>query len=250
MKNVWKFMPLSKSIFFFVFLVPLAACGCEHTAIGRPAGVGTFFCRTGYALLHSPMNKTPLWVQEYLTAEHTEGPVPRSNNFQPDPDLPLGQRAELEDYKGSGYDRGHMAPAGDMQWSEKAMEESFYLSNMVPQVGPNMNQGIWATLEDTVRRWAKERGALYVITGPIGVSGIVGPNHVAVPASLYKIVYDPKTQEAIAFIMPNKAIPSRSLSPWIRSVDEVEEATGLDFLSALPAETQNQVESKRAPALW
>lgn len=136
----------------------------EFAKLGVPGMEGTLLCRKGYLLAHDPSRKTPIWVAEHLTHDKAGASLARTNNFQPDPDLEEGERAELSDYKGSGYDRGHMAPAGDMRWDQQAMVESFYLSNMVPQVGRGMNQGIWKDLEEKVRQWALNRGEVYIYT--------------------------------------------------------------------------------------
>lgn len=177
----------------------------------------------------------------------------RSNDFQPDPDLEPGQRAELVDYAKSGYDRGHMAPAGDMRWDKDAMTESFFLSNMSPQNGIGMNRGIWKDLEDKVRGWAIARWELYIYTGPIyetGTPKTIGPNHVAVPAHFYKIIFDPIKVEAIAFIMPNAALKTKDLPKYIVTINEIETKTGLDFLSAIDAAVQKMVESKKQSEVW
>jgi endonuclease G len=114
--------------------------GCkEYSKLGIPGQQGEILCRKGYLLAHDFENKTPIWVIEHLTAKKAQGTIPRYKKFQADPDLEEGDRAELSDYKGSGYDKGHMAPAADMRWNKQAMKECFYLSNMVPQVGKGMN---------------------------------------------------------------------------------------------------------------
>ena len=139
----------------------------EYAKYGLPGENGTLLCRTGYLLAHDPVRKTPFWVAEHLSRAKASGTIERANNFQPDPNLNKGERAELMDYKGSGYDRGHMAPAGNMRWDQQAMSESFFLSNMVPQTGIGMNQGIWKDLEEKVRLWAISRGEIHIYTGPI-----------------------------------------------------------------------------------
>jgi endonuclease G len=235
------------------FAGPLEDCQ-EYAKFGVPGRDGDILCRKGYLLAHSPDKKTPIWVIEHLTAEKATGSLHRTDNFQPDPDLPKGKRAELSDYKKSGYDQGHMAPAADMAWDEQAMRESFYLSNMVPQVGIGMNRGIWKDLEEKIRGWALERGEIYIYTGPIFSSNIelgeIGKNKVAVPNQLYKVVFDPVKIEAIAFIMPNKALKSNYMPQYIVSIREVEKATGLDFLSHVDKLVQDVIETKRAVELW
>ncbi len=209
---------ISFTILFYLFSTgflcagPLEDCA-EYAKMGVPGQSGDLLCRTGHLLAHSSENKTPIWVAEHLTADKAASTeVPRYNTFQADPDLEKGKRSELSDYKGSGYDRGHMAPAADMKWSQDAMVQCFYLSNMIPQVGKGMNQGIWARLEENVRKWAISRAEVYIFTGLIydgGVTKTIGKNKVAVPSHIYKIVYDPNKQELLPFSCPM----SRSTSP-------------------------------------
>ena len=242
--------------FFFTVSIAFAESiyDCkEYSKLGIPGQQGELLCRKGYLLSHSPENKTPFWVIEHLTAEKASGTLPRYNKFKPDPDLKKGERAELADYKGSGYDKGHMAPSADMRWDEQAMVECFYLSNMVPQVGKGMNQGIWKNLEEYVRKWAIDRSELYIFTGPIYEGGIkvtIGKNKVAVPSHLYKIVYDPYKEEAIAFIMPNEKLDSEDMPNYIVTIREIEEKTGLDFLSNMEKNVQDNIENKKALGLW
>lgn len=228
--------------------------GCsEYAKYGIPGESGTLLCRKGYLLAHSPDRKVPIWVAEHLTREKASASLERTNDFRPDPDIKAGERAELSDYKGSGYDRGHMAPAGDMRWDQQAMSESFYLTNMVPQTGKGMNQGIWKDLEEKVRLWALNRGEVYIYTGPIYATAdpdTIGTNRVAIPTHLYKIIYDPVTVDAIAFIMPNIKLKSSDMPTFIVTIREVEEKTGLNFLSRLKQKIQDAVELTKAEELW
>jgi endonuclease G len=232
---------------------PLEDCA-EYAKLGVPSQQGELLCRKGYLLSHSSDYKTPYWVIEHLTHEKAiANTVQRYNKFRADPDLVKGERAELSDYKGSGYDRGHMAPSADMKWDEQAMIECFYLSNMVPQIGKGMNQGIWKDLEEKVRTWAVVREELFVFTGPVyegGAKETIGKNRVAVPSALYKIVYDPNKGEAIAFLMPNRPLKTSEMPKYIVSVRDIEEITGLDFLSVLDKETQDTIEMKKPTGLW
>lgn len=233
------------------FAGPVDECR-EYAVLGVPGASGDLLCRKGFLLAHDPQRKTPLWVVERMTRERLKAKLKRSDDFRPDTDLPHGKRAELSDYKGSGYDRGHMAPAADMAWDEQAMSESFYLSNMVPQAGAGMNRGIWAELEKRVRVWVQKRGELFVYSGPIykDVERTIGRNRVAVPDSLYKVILDPVQKEALALVMPNRPLKTEDMPRFLVSVDEVERLTGLEFFSALPAEEQERIESIKAPALW
>ena len=235
-----------------VFAGPIEDCK-EFAAYGVPGRSGDLLCRKGYLLAHDPARKTPVWVAEHLTREKARKSVQRSDDFRADSDLVKGKRAELSDYRGSGYDRGHMAPAADMAWDEQAMSESFYLSNMVPQVGAGMNRGIWMELEKRVRGWVLERGELYVYSGPIYLvsdTETIGRNKVAVSSFLYKIVMDPRQKEAIAVIMPNRKLKTEDLPNYLVSVREVEKETGLHFFSTLPLAEQEKLESAAAPRLW
>jgi endonuclease G len=124
-------------IVFFILNVAFAGSisGCEEYAnLGIPGKKGDLLCRKGFLLSHDSENKAPIWVIEHLTAKKTQGTISRYKKFQADPDLEEGDRAELSDYKCSGYDKGHMAPAADMRWDKQAMKECFYLSRLQPVI--------------------------------------------------------------------------------------------------------------------
>lgn len=164
-------------------------------------------CSEAFAVLYSGLTKTPLLVVEQLNRtrlQHAAG-LERSDHFYPDPRVPQALRAELADYQGSGYDRGHLSPAAN-QPSTKAMAESFALSNMVPQ-DPTHNRKVWSKLEADVRKYAQRAaGNVYVFSGPLheGTPRKVGPNHVWVPSHLFKLVYDEAGQRAWAYVLPNQ----------------------------------------------
>ena len=225
----------------------------EYAELGLPSDDGTLLCRTGYLLAHDEEFKTPIWVIERLTREKAQAKLPRKDNFRADPDLESDKRAELSDYKNSGYDRGHMAPSADFTWSAVAMAESFYLSNMVPQNNANNTQ-IWANLEAQVRDWAIVRGEVFIFTGPVydndEAQRTIGKNRVGIPDRLFKIVYDPAAKEAIAFLLPNEAIETKLLPNYIVSVRFIEYLTGLNFLSNLPRKEQNKIEKTKTEAMW
>src|SRR4051794_30254320 len=162
--------------------------------VGRTGADTTPLCRTAYVLSHDNKKLVPLWVTYRLSAEHAMGCLPRKDTFVADPNLQPGKRAELKDYehlhepgKLPHYDRGHMAPNADFEWSIGAQHASYYLSNMSPQVS-ELNQREWANLEDHVRAWAVARGEVVVFVGPIfqkGIGKTVGTDHVAVPDAYY-----------------------------------------------------------------
>ena len=226
----------------------------EYARLGIPGNDGVLLCRKGYLLAHDAEFKTPIWVAERLTKSKAQGTIARKDSFRADLALPVGERAELSDYKNSGYDRGHMAPAANMKFDLIAMEESFLLSNMVPQVGRKMNQGIWAILEEQVRQWAIDREEVFIYTGPIynndRASRTIGDNYVGVPDKFYKIVYDPNVREAIAFVMPNAPLETRDMPLYIVSIRDIEMETGLNFLSTLHRKEQNRIEKSKAEMPW
>ena len=181
-------------------------------------------------MAHSFENKTPIWVIEHLTAAKANGSIARYNKFLPDPDLNEGARAELEDYKKSGYDRGHMAPAGNNTQNDVIMSESFNLSNMVPQVANN-NRGIWKQLETFERQWATAPGTdFYIISGGIYDQGhpVVG-NGLGIPTRLYKIIIEKNSKKVQAYLMPNTALPVQDLPKYQVPMAAIEQATGIKF---------------------
>ena len=208
--------------------------------------------RTGYVTSYNKTTMLPNWVAWHLTADRTEGPAKRSGvDFQADMDVPA-PRAEDSDYYGSGYDRGHMCPAADNKYSERAMEESFLFTNMCPQNG-NLNRGDWNEMEQACRRWAKSYGGVYIVCGPILYKGkhkTIGKNKVVVPEAFFKVVLrtgdNPK---AIGFIYKN-AEGNRPKGDYVNTVDEVERITSIDFFPSLPDDVETKVEATADIADW
>jgi len=206
---------------------------------------------SAYSLIYSEPYEQAKWVAYQLTASETQKEFERTNRFIPDPEIATGS-AEDEDYKGSGYDRGHLAPASDMGWSAATMAESFYYSNMSPQV-PSFNRGIWKKGEDRVRQWANEYSSIYIVVGPVLKSGLptIGSNKVAVPQQYFKVLLDyegPETK-AIAFLMANEG-SRESLQSFVVSVDSVEKLTGIDFFPTLPDYEEKRLESSVCISCW
>jgi len=206
---------------------------------------------TAYTLKYSEQHEQASWVAYSLKSSHTTGTVGRTNDFREDYKVKTGS-ASLSDYKGSGYDRGHLAPAGDMKWSSTVMSESFFMSNMSPQL-PGFNRGIWKKLEGSVRNWADDNGEIHVVTGPIltGSYPSIGSNQVSIPNYYYKVILDYKEPEikGIGFILPHQKSKS-SLQSFAVTIDEVERKTGIDFYHSLPDEIENQIESSIDVSKW
>ncbi len=193
-------------------------------------------CYDAFAILHSGESKTPVFVAQKLNhASVLDADEKRTNRFFADARLRSAERATLNDYKGSGYDRGHMAPAGDMPTAQ-AMAQSFSLANMVPQA-PEHNRGVWArSVEQATRNYARHAtGDVYVITGPVYVPSIaqspaIGAGQVRVPRYLFKLVYDQNQNRAWAYWQENNDA-SRAARPI--SYAELVKRTGVDYLSSV-----------------
>ena len=188
------------------------------------------------------------WVFYPLGENELEACVDRGNAFHPDPRLDRGDAAELADYKGSGFDRGHLSPAGDNRWSQAAMDESFLLTNVSPQPAA-FNRGIWSRLESLVRAWAKDK-SLWVTTGPVlsGTLKTIGDDKVSVPEYFYKVLatQEGDKHDAVAFVLPNDA--TGDFSQYEMTVSKLEDISGLHFLSGLSDE--DEAKSSIDPALW
>ena len=223
------------------------ASGCpDHYADGRAPEIRNpklavatrELCYGVFGIMHSGVTRTPLWSAENLRAENVlaaQG-LKRDNAFHAEPRLPRGQRAELDDYARSGYDRGHMTPNGDMP-DPRAQRESFTLANMVPQDGDH-NRHIWAPIEGAVRKMAKKEGQLYVITGP----AFLGTNlrkvgNVLVPTHVYKVVYSPRQKLAAAWFTENQANAEIRVIP----VAELERIVGIEFLPSLTRQQKERM---------
>jgi len=206
---------------------------------------------TGYVLSYNKTHKQANWVAYELTSEETNSIVGRSGKFTADPKIKT-DIVKNKDYVKSGYDKGHLAPAGDMGWSLTAMTESFYFSNISPQV-PSFNRGVWRKLEELVRSWAVENKSVYVVTGPVLTNGlsIIGDNKVSVPEYFYKVIldYNEPYVKGIGFIIPNNN-SSEPLQYFAITIDSVEIFTHIDFFPLLPDEKENIIESTLKTDAW
>ena len=212
----------------------------------------------GFTVSYNNNTRLPNWVAYELTATEVAGDLPRKDKFRPDP-AANGPQANKEDYRNSGWDRGHMAPAADMKWDAEAMGESCYFTNICPQ-NPQLNGGDWKELEEKCRKWAEKHGRLYIACGPIILGnehGTIGANEVIIPDKFYKVVLARINGEyrGAGFIFHNSPLRkskisgkppvNRPLESYLVPIDEVEAITGIDFFPALPADTQNRVESAK-----
>lgn len=199
----------------------------------------------GYTVSYNEQRRNANWVAYELTGQEIDGTEPRGSKFITDPDV-KGRQAVDDDYRNSGWDRGHLAPAADMKWSEQAMDESFYLSNVSPQNG-NLNRGVWKSIEELTRDNAQRYGEILVVTGPVFTNkkglGYIGDNRVIIPNGFYKVLlaYD-NGYTGIGFYCENVA-GKKKLSTYARSIDEIEDITGIDFFHLLPDEIEGIAEA-------
>lgn len=201
--------------------------------------------RAGYVTSYNKKTKLPNWVAWHLTAENTKGSHSRKGiDFMEDEDVPT-PRADDWDYYNSGYDRGHMCPAGDNKWDSEAMRQSFLFTNICPQA-PGLNRGDWNEMENACRSWARENGDIYIVCGPILYKGrhkTIGKHKVVVPEAFFKVVLCMRgTPKAIGFIYKNED-GNRPKGDYVNSVDEVERITGFDFFASLPDDVEKAVEA-------
>ena len=207
-----------------------------------------------YSLAYSEEHEQARWVYYELTKSETRKVGERIDNFREDPEVHTGS-ADLDDYVGTDYHRGHLAPAADMLFCQEAMEQSFLMSNMSPQNG-SLNSGKWKILEGYVRRWAFDNEAVYVVAGPILTwepIEIIGDNEVTVPSGYYKVILDYTGDErkGIGFIFGNHADNERpEHDSVVRTIDQVEEVTGLDFFTELSPEEEALLEGTFDMSLW
>lgn len=222
----------------------------QHFARGVPPGLAAkqqnqarLLCYDAFAVIHSGLTRTGLAAAERLTTESIAAAraIHRRGTFYPELRLPAGERAELADYDRSGFDRGHLAPSGDMPDAE-ADRQSFSLANMAPQV-PSLNRGLWARIEAQVQREASARGVLYVVTGPAFVgSELASVGHVLVPTHLWKAIYDPARRQAAAYLVPNTED-----AEWRQvSLNQLASMTGVTPFPGLTARTM----TLKGPRQW
>ena len=254
MKSAFRALAATACAFFYGCTThKLSPKASDNLDYGMPSSDCVVIERNDYALGHKPEWKQAAWVSYRLTKEEVQSNVCRRvNSFAKDP-LLSESFSVPSDYTRSGYDRGHLAPAADMSWSEEAMRESFYMSNMSPQA-PMLNRGIWKKLEMWVRDAAAKEESVVVVTGPVvcsnDVSKTIGKNEVIVPSAFYKVVYDETPpKKMIGFIMPNEG-STNSIALFAVSVDKVEEVTGLDFFSEIEDSRENELELMCDIDMW
>ncbi|MBC8004816.1 MAG: DNA/RNA non-specific endonuclease [Verrucomicrobia bacterium] len=233
------------------FLLIVATISVAYSNDFIPIPAKDVVRHSGFTLSYNEQYEQANWVYYSLTDQMVrKSEAERSSSFKEDKKVKSGS-AKSSDYSRSGYDRGHLCPAADMDFDPVAMKESFLMSNVSPQE-PDFNRGIWKQLEETVRDWAIQEKLLYIVTGPIfnDNKGFIGQSEVLVPGYFFKVIYDPTDQpKMIAFVMPNQA-SDRPLTEYAVPIDEAERLTGFDFFSQLPDNQEIKLESTVLLAGW
>lgn len=254
---------MKKSFLFIVSLLLLVSCrSVNRSASGRyeiPVSGGVvsevYLERMGYTVSFNLQTNIPNWVAWKLDTERLVERESRADHFVPDPDIDARRAITTDEYKGSGWDRGHMCPAGDNRWHWRAMDESFYMTNICPQ-HHNLNRGDWKELEEACRRWAATE-PVYIVCGPILYAtpqyGYIGKRHqIRVPDAFFKVVLtglESDNPRAIGFIYKNDA-GNNPRASYVNTIDEVERITSLDFFAALPDKVEERVEAECDLAEW
>ena len=240
----------------------------ELESIGLPTPLpGNAIVRhSAMVLEYAEQYEQARWVMHIISPDILSGQVFRTNDFREDPLVPSGSAVEADyflktllpdstwKYDGFGYDRGHLAPSADFRWSKQALSESYFYSNMSPQKA-EFNRGGWGNLEDRIRGYLyrNRETELYVVTGPVLTPDLPvierGMNKVHIPKYYWKVAVDVKNQRGIGFYMPNQSI-SYPLSSFAVTIDQVEEATGIDFFSNLPDSIEQKIENQRIIEDW
>jgi endonuclease G len=201
--------------------------------------------KQNYGISYNKETKIPNWVAWHLTAEHTDGDVKRPNNAWHEDTLVSPPRATNNDYRNSGFSRGHLCPAGDNKWDKNAMYETFLFTNCCPQ-NPKLNSGDWNEIEILCRRWAQKFGSVYIVCGPVLFNQehqTIGENNVVVPEAFFKVVAcldgNPK---GISFICRNRE-GNRPKDFYINTIHETERITGITFFPNLTEDIANTVKN-------
>jgi endonuclease G, mitochondrial len=244
---------MKRCLCLLIISILLGQAKADDADLVRAGGNCTVIRHTGFALCYNERFEQAAWVAYELTnyEVQTHKASRKHMQFEPDDAVPTGSAAK-DDYRNSGYDKGHLAPAADMRWSAKAMRDCFLLSNISPQVH-EFNAGVWEDLEAAVRGEAERLDTVDVVTGPVLHNGLptIGAQHIAVPEFFYKVLLytSPRITQAIGFIIPNQ----ESLKPFYAyavPVDSVEHVTGLDFFGQLDSQLEAEVESRTDVGWW
>ena len=217
-----------------------------------PEASGQLIERDYYTLSYNEEHEQADWVAYWITPDLLYKKTERKESFKEDPWVTTGS-ANDDDYKNSGYQRGHLLPCRHMQFDCQAMSETFYFSNISPQ-NEDMNEQFMADLERIERNWVEEEGALFIITGPIFGEHPekIGAHEVSVPEAFFKVYVTPDlvSPNALGMIIPNEAIPDTALSAYYQRIDRIEDETGIDFFTDCDDDTEALLDTIFHPERW
>lgn len=240
--NVWAWLLFPLVSFSVMAQTPLAQSPLDQEVLKK----------AHYTLSYNESHEVANWVAYELGHKQLQNCVSRSNSFRADPSVSTGS-AVLEDYARSGYDRGHLVPAGDMKFNSVAMSETFFMSNMTPQP-PKFNQGKWAVLENLMRAFALKYQQIWIVTGPILTNDLptIGrPNRVSVPVKYFKAVLrkEGNSYKGIGFMM-TVDVPYPEMSSYAVSINQIEEESGVDVFPFLNDSVEENVERQVDLNAW
>ena len=236
---------------FFCFLGATfwSSLALAQDARFRPASLGVTLDNPSYLVDFNSASGTARWVHYELLGGETSGGASRTDDFRTDRRVARNSPS-ASSYRGSGYDRGHLKPAADSKSSYSEMSNSFLMTNMVPQT-PSLNRGVWKSIEEQVRGWARHYGRVYVTTGPSPESLYKLGGTVGVPKYCWKaVLHLGEDTAAIAFLTPNLNKVQSGLQRYVVSVDELESQLGIDLFPGLPDATEKRVEARSTLSSW
>lgn len=239
--------------FWALILVSLSAVAQEDLSVlAESDRDDQIIKRSHYQLSYNNEHEVANWVAYTLDHTKIKNCVSRKDDFRADPEI-LDGSAVLADYSGSGFDRGHLVPAGDMKFDRSAMSSTFFLSNMTPQPA-KFNRGLWSSLENLMRAWAFKYKQVWIVTGPVlseDLPVIGRQNQVSVPSEYFKVILRKESGKwkGIAFLIAT-SVPFPQLASYAVSIDTIEDMTGIDFFPTLNDSSEEEAESQENESAW
>lgn len=236
------FLPNRHQIYTWIFRLR------NHRLLGEPCDVDQILDRKGYSLGYSYKRKAAAWVSYIVTQASASVNVERGDKFYTDTDIPVVYQVSPDIYRNSGYDKGHLAPSAEIDYSRESNDETFAMSNIVFQ-HPKFNRQAWGALEGWVRKWTEKKGKLSIIAGPMYTRDSQKIKDIPVPTAFFKVIYAHDHHQAIGFVFPNQAVSAKHLWDYALTVESVENETGYVFFKRLP-ETERVLITQNVNLDW
>jgi len=221
----------------------------NHKKLGEPCQTDLVLNRDGYSLGYSFNQRCALWVSYIISKNSIGVDVERGDGFYADPDIPEEYRVAPEDFRNTGFDKGHLAPSASIDFSRRSNDQTFAMSNIALQ-DPKLNRQAWGSLEGIIRDWTLSKGKLAITTGPIYNKRPEKIKQIPIPKSFYKIIYSFQHQKAIGFILPNQEVKANQLWNHVKSIAEIEQTTGYTFFNKLSDNKQQILKAEIDLAWW